>query len=73
MNKRPKIRPRPKYSAGRVKNLLNSVKGNNSNKICSNIVIDQNAVVNPGEIDDAINKLAGGGNHAAWMVFMLNT
>ena len=53
------------------KTLLNCVKGKNSNNVGSNLEFDQNAVVNPGEVEDAINKLTGG-NHVAWMVSMLN-
>ena len=42
------------------KTLLNCVKSKNSSNVSSNIEFDQNAVVYPGEVEDAINKLAGG-------------
>ena len=39
---------------------LSCVKSKNSSNVSSNIEFDQNAVVYPGEVEDAINKLAGG-------------
>ena len=33
------------------KNLLNCVKGGDSDNICSDMGFDQNAVINPGEIE----------------------
>ena len=41
------------------KNLLNCVKSGD-NDICSDMGFDQNAVINPGEVEDAINKLTEG-------------
>ena len=45
---------------GHFKELLNCLKGNDNNNLYSNVAFDPNIEVNPGEIEDAINKLAGG-------------
>ena len=45
---------------GHFKELLNCLKGNVNNNLYSNVAFDPNIEVNPGEIEDAINKLSGG-------------
>ena len=42
------------------KNLLNCVKGKNSNSLINDCEYDPKSIINAGEIEDAINKLVGG-------------